>query len=101
MKKFYHDFKLLFWIFVGFFGMAYGAIRFDQFMGWEKKRNERNMQKMYATHLDFHLDTHSLVENTDYGRQEEARQESEDKGVSITTDDNGQIHVYENGDELA
>ena len=46
MKKFYNDFKPLILIFVFFFGIAYSAMRFDQAMGWEKARTEKNLTRI-------------------------------------------------------
>lgn len=54
-----------------------------------------------SAHLDFHLDTHGLVSKTDYGKQEEARQESAHKGSAVSTDKDGHMHIYEGGNELA
>jgi hypothetical protein len=54
-----------------------------------------------GAHLDFHLDTHQLVKETDYGKQEAAKQESKDSGRAISTDKNGHTHIYEGGNELA
>lgn len=54
-----------------------------------------------GAHLDFHLDTHSLMSKTDYGKQEEARQESVHKGSAVSTDRSGHTHIYERGCELA
>ena len=54
-----------------------------------------------SAHLDFHLDTHGLVSKTDYGKQEEARNESIHHGSAIHTDQNGYQHVYQGGCELA
>lgn len=42
--KFYKDFRLLILIFIIFFGLAYIATRFDQAMGWEKARVEKNLR---------------------------------------------------------
>ena len=50
--------------------------------------------------LDFHLDTHSLMRDTDYGRQEEARNDSRDGSSQASRDNDGSIHVYQNGSEL-
>lgn len=44
--KFWSDFKPLILIFLIFFGCVYIAIRFDQAMGWEKARTEKNMRGM-------------------------------------------------------
>ena len=51
--------------------------------------------------LDFHLDTHHLVGQTDYGKQEEAREESKHSGSAVTTDRSGHTHIYDHGRELA
>jgi len=44
MKKLWKDFKPLILIFVFLFSGIYSAIRFDQAMGWEKARAEKNAQ---------------------------------------------------------
>jgi hypothetical protein len=44
MKKLWNDFKPLILILTIFFGSVYIAIRFDQAMGWEKARAEKNAQ---------------------------------------------------------
>lgn len=44
--KFWNDFKPLILIFVIFFGGVYAAIRFDQAMGWEKARTEKNTHRI-------------------------------------------------------
>lgn len=56
-----------------------------------------------GAHLDFHLDTHHLVKETDYGKQEAAKEESKhnDSGKSASTDRNGHTHYYDHGNELA
>ena len=55
-----------------------------------------------GAHLDFHLDTHHLVKETDYGKQQGAKQESKDTGrSSISTDRDGRTHIYDGGRELA
>lgn len=46
MKKFYKDFKVLIFIFLIFFGLVYIATIFDQAMGWEKARTEKNMRRI-------------------------------------------------------
>jgi hypothetical protein len=46
MLKFWKDFKLLILIFLIFFGSVYIAMRFDQAMGWEKQRTEKNQNWM-------------------------------------------------------
>lgn len=51
--------------------------------------------------LDFHLDTHSLIRETDYGKQEEAREESKHNERAISTDKSGHVHVFDHGRELA
>ena len=51
--------------------------------------------------LDFHLDTHNLMSKTDYGKQEEAKQESKDSGRAVSTDRDGHTHIYHGGCELA
>jgi hypothetical protein len=51
--------------------------------------------------LDFHLDTHHLIAQTDYGKQEEAREESKHSGSAVTIDRSGHTHIYERGCELA
>ena len=52
--------------------------------------------------LDFHLDTHYLMSQTDYGKKEEARQESADKESKVIyTDKDHHMHIYDNGVELS
>lgn len=51
--------------------------------------------------LDFHLDTHSLIKETDYGKQSDAREESKHSGRAVSTDKDGHTHIYEGGSELA
>ena len=51
--------------------------------------------------LDFHLDTHHLIAQTDYGKQEQARNESNHGRSTISTDKSGQTHIYDRGCELA
>lgn len=48
MRRFYKDFKPLIFIFCIFFGVVYIAIRFDQAMGWEKQRTEKNLHRYKA-----------------------------------------------------
>lgn len=38
MTKIWNDFKVLVIVFAIFFGVAYLAIKFDQWMGWEHAR---------------------------------------------------------------
>lgn len=56
-----------------------------------------------GAHLDFHLDTHQVVKDTDYGKQSEAKEESKhnDSGRSVSTDRDGHTHYYDHGNELA
>jgi hypothetical protein len=56
-----------------------------------------------APHLDFHLDTHNLIKETDYGKQSEAREESKhnDTKSSSSTDRDGHVHYYDHGRDLA
>lgn len=51
--------------------------------------------------LDFHLDTHNIIHQTDYGKQQEAKDHSRHGGRSVSTDSKGQIHIFENGHEIA
>lgn len=51
-------------------------------------------------HLDFHLDTHKLWEQTDLGGQEKAKEESKKHGHASYTDKVGRFeHSYDNGRE--
>ena len=56
-----------------------------------------------GAHLDFHLDTHNLIKETDYGKQSEAREESKhnDSKSSSSTDKDGHVHYYDHGRDLA
>jgi hypothetical protein len=51
--------------------------------------------------LDFHLDTHRIYEQTDYGRQDRAREDSRHGNSSLSTDRDGHVHIYHDGCELA
>lgn len=46
IMKLWTDFKPLILVFLVFFGLAYSAIRLDQYMGWEKQRTERNLTRI-------------------------------------------------------
>ena len=53
-------------------------------------------------HLDFHLDTHNLMSKTDYGKQQEAQEESKRHGgPAVYIDQKCDIHIYDNGSEMA
>jgi len=106
-----HGFKILAIILGSFFLLAFIGIKIDQWMGWEKARNERKMRFQlacfpslatggFAPDLHFELDTHNL--DTDSNHQEDARRESEkDHNTTTSTDHNGREHIYIDGAELA
>jgi hypothetical protein len=55
----------------------------------------------FSHSLDAHLDTHTIVNNTDYGKQSEARDESKDGSTTTHFDRDQSMHIYQGGTELA
>lgn len=55
----------------------------------------------FSHSLDVHADTHTPIHNTDYGRQNDARNESRDGGSTTHIDRDQTIHIYQDGCELA
>lgn len=56
----------------------------------------------FAPNLEVEYNQHEAVHNTDYGQQQEAREESERSGEpQVYEDSSGNVHVYVNGGELA
>jgi hypothetical protein len=55
----------------------------------------------FSHSLDAHLDTHTIVNNTDYGKQSEARDASKDGSTTTHFDKDQSIHIYRGGSELA
>lgn len=51
--------------------------------------------------LDFHLDTHSIVDKTDYGKQQEAQRESEKGSISSYKDSEDNYHFYRGGNSIS
>jgi hypothetical protein len=55
----------------------------------------------FSHNLDYELNTHNLIKETDYGKQEEAKEESKHSGQAISTDKSGHVHIFDHGRELA
>ena len=51
--------------------------------------------------LDFHLDTHSIIDKTDYGKSLEAQRESEKGSISSYKDSEDNYHYYQGGCYMA